>query len=54
MALRCHQPDFAKRVASLFADLGSGDHAAGLDRLEELIVETRWPQLPMTNFSSTT
>src|SRR5260370_1015152 len=34
-------PDFAKRVASLFADLGSGNHAAGLDRLQELIVETR-------------
>jgi predicted nucleotidyltransferase len=32
---------FAKRVASLFADLGSGNHAAGLDRLQELIVETR-------------
>ena len=31
---------FAKRVASLFADLGSGNHAAGLDRLQELIVET--------------
>jgi predicted nucleotidyltransferase len=34
-------PAFAKRVASLFADLGSGNHAAGLDRLQELIVETR-------------
>ena len=33
--------DFAKRVASLFADLGSGNHAAGLDGLQELIVETR-------------
>jgi hypothetical protein len=28
-------------VASLFADLGSGNHAAGLDHLQELIVETR-------------
>ena len=45
---------FAKRVASLFADLGSGNHAAGLDRLQELIVETGRPQLPMMNFSSTT
>jgi predicted nucleotidyltransferase len=34
-------PDFARRVASLFADLGSGNHAAGLDHLQELIVETR-------------
>ena len=34
-------PGFAKRVASLFADLGSGDHAAGLDRLGEIIAETR-------------
>ena len=32
---------FAKRVASLFADLGSGNHAAGLDRLGELVAETR-------------
>jgi predicted nucleotidyltransferase len=32
--------DFARRVASLFADLGSGNHAAGLDHLQELIVET--------------
>jgi predicted nucleotidyltransferase len=34
-------PGFAKRVASLFADLGSGNHAAGLDRLGEIIAETR-------------
>ncbi|HTB41522.1 MAG TPA: DUF4037 domain-containing protein, partial [Reyranella sp.] len=33
--------DFAARVASVFADLGSGAHAAGLDRLGELIAETR-------------
>jgi predicted nucleotidyltransferase len=32
--------DFAKRVASLFAELGSGNHAAGLDRLHELIADT--------------
>jgi predicted nucleotidyltransferase len=32
---------FAKRVAGLFADLGSGNHAACLDRLGELIAETR-------------
>jgi predicted nucleotidyltransferase len=32
--------DFATRVTRLFADLGSGAHAAGLDRLDELIVET--------------
>ena len=31
---------FAKRVAHLFADLGSGKHAAGLDCLQELITET--------------
>jgi hypothetical protein len=34
-------PDFAARVASVFADLGSGAHASGLDRLDGLIVETR-------------
>jgi predicted nucleotidyltransferase len=33
--------DFAARVASVFADLGSGAHAAGLDRLSGLIVDTR-------------
>ena len=33
--------DFAARVTRLFADLGSGAHAAGLDRLDALIVETR-------------
>jgi predicted nucleotidyltransferase len=32
---------FASRVASVFADLGSGARAAGLDRLEALIDETR-------------
>jgi predicted nucleotidyltransferase len=34
-------PDFAARVARVFADLGSGAHTAGLDRLDALIVETR-------------
>jgi predicted nucleotidyltransferase len=33
--------DFAARVAAVFADLGSGVPAAALDRLQELIVETR-------------
>jgi predicted nucleotidyltransferase len=33
--------DFARRVAGIFADLGSGAHAASLDRLDALIVETR-------------
>jgi predicted nucleotidyltransferase len=33
--------DFAARVRRLFADLGSGAHAAGLDRLDALIVETQ-------------
>jgi predicted nucleotidyltransferase len=33
--------DFARRVAGIFADLGAGAHAASLDRLDELIVETR-------------
>jgi predicted nucleotidyltransferase len=32
---------FAARVATIFADLGSGVPAAALDRLQELIVETR-------------
>ena len=32
---------FAARVAAVFADLGSGVPAAALDRLQELIVETR-------------
>src|SRR5437879_13322135 len=32
--------DFAARVATVFADLGSGVPAAGLDRLRDLIVET--------------
>ena len=33
--------DFAVRVTAVFADLGSGVPAAGLDRLRDLIVETR-------------
>jgi hypothetical protein len=33
--------NFAQRVADLFADLGSGAHASGLDRLETLIAESR-------------
>lgn len=33
--------DFSVRVARLYADLGSGSHAGGLDRLEALIAETR-------------
>ena len=33
--------DFAARVTELFADLGAGAHAAGLDRLDALIVGTR-------------
>ncbi len=33
--------DFAPRVTMVFADLGSGAHAAGLDRLASLIAETR-------------
>ena len=37
----CRPADFAARVTRLFADLGSGAHAAGLDRLDALIVETR-------------
>jgi hypothetical protein len=37
-----HKPsDFARRVASLYADIGCGAHAAGLDRLAALIDETR-------------
>jgi hypothetical protein len=31
---------FAARVATVFADLGSGVPAAALDRLQDLIVET--------------
>jgi hypothetical protein len=34
-------PQFAQRVKSLYADLGSGAAAAGLDQLEALIAETR-------------
>ena len=33
--------DFTVRVTAVFADLGSGVPAAGLDRLRDLIVETR-------------
>jgi predicted nucleotidyltransferase len=33
--------DFARRVAGMFADLGSGAYTATLDRLDALIVETR-------------
>jgi predicted nucleotidyltransferase len=32
--------DFGRRVAGIFADLGSGAHAASLERLDELIVDT--------------
>ena len=45
---------FAQRVAGLFADLGSGNHAAGLDRAAGTHRRDARPQLPMTNFSSTT
>ncbi len=34
-------PDFAHRIAAVFADLGSGEHASGLDRLEALVGETK-------------
>jgi hypothetical protein len=33
--------DFAHRIAAVFADLGSGEHALGLDRLEALVGETK-------------
>lgn len=33
--------DFSRRVARLYADLGAGSHAAGLDHLEALVVETQ-------------
>ena len=33
--------DFARRVASLYAAIGSGAHRAGLDQLASLIDETR-------------
>jgi predicted nucleotidyltransferase len=33
--------DFSRRVARIYADLGAGSHAAGLDRLEALVVETQ-------------
>ena len=37
--------DFSRRVARLYADLGSGASAAALDRLEALLAETQslWP-----------
>jgi hypothetical protein len=37
--------DFSRRVAQLYADLGSGASAAALDRLEALLAETQslWP-----------
>jgi hypothetical protein len=40
-AMERRPADFAARVVRLFADLGAGAHAAGLDRLEALVVETR-------------
>ena len=33
--------DFSQRVANVYAELGMGSHAAGLDRLEALVVETQ-------------
>ena len=33
--------DFSRRVAHLYADLGAGSHAAGLDGLEALVVDTQ-------------
>jgi hypothetical protein len=33
--------DFSRRVARIYADLGAGAHAAGLDRLEALVVDTK-------------
>jgi hypothetical protein len=33
--------DFAPRIARVYADLGAGLHAVGLDRLEALVVETQ-------------
>lgn len=32
---------FSQRIARVYADLGAGSHAAGLDRLEALVVETQ-------------
>jgi hypothetical protein len=40
-AMKRRPTDFAQRVARLFADLGSGAHGLGLDRLEALVAETR-------------
>jgi hypothetical protein len=33
--------DFSRRVARIYADLGAGSHAAGLDHLEALVVDTQ-------------
>lgn len=33
--------DFPRRVGGVYADLGAGCHAAGLDRLDALVVETQ-------------
>ena len=33
--------DFSRRVARIYADLGAGSHAAGLDCLEALVVDTQ-------------
>ena len=33
--------DFSRRIARVYADLGAASHAAGLDRLEALVVETQ-------------
>jgi Nucleotidyltransferase domain len=33
--------DFSQRIGRVYADLGAGSHAAGLDRLEALVVETQ-------------
>ena len=45
-------PDFSRRVALLFADLGAGAFIEGLDRLEALVADTRSLQ-PITIISST-
>jgi hypothetical protein len=36
-----HPPDFSARVAAVYRDLGNGLHAEALDRLEQLVAETR-------------
>jgi hypothetical protein len=33
--------DFSRRVGRIYADLGAGSHAAGLDHLEALVVDTQ-------------